>query len=171
MRIGNVYFYTATILKWRNLLKPEKYKQLILSSLRYLHQQKKINVYGFVIMPNHIHLIWELIDKNGRELPHASLLKFTAHAFLQDLRQNHPQVLPVFQVDESNRKYNFWQRDSLAVLLYNQTICAQKLDYLHLNPLQEKWNLAESPKSYFWSSAKFYETGVDVFRFLDSLHG
>ena len=42
----------------------------------------------------------------------------------------------------------------------------QKLDYTHLNPLQEKWNLVTKPEDYFWSSAKFYEKGVDEFGIL-----
>lgn len=42
----------------------------------------------------------------------------------------------------------------------------QKLDYIHLNPLQERWNLAKAPEVYPWSSANFYETGQDEFGFL-----
>lgn len=39
----------------------------------------------------------------------------------------------------------------------------QKLEYIHLNPLQEQWNLASRPEAYKWSSAKFYESGFDEF--------
>jgi hypothetical protein len=42
----------------------------------------------------------------------------------------------------------------------------QKLDYIHNNPLQEKWNLAKSPEEYKWSSASFYHTGIDPFGIL-----
>lgn len=42
----------------------------------------------------------------------------------------------------------------------------QKLDYIHLNPLQEHWNLASAPENYRWSSAKFYLTGKDEFEIL-----
>jgi hypothetical protein len=30
----------------------------------------------------------------------------------------------------------------------------QKLDYIHNNPLQPKWQLAKAPEEYFYSSAK-----------------
>ena len=66
MEIGHVYFYTATILKWQNLLKPDKYKDIIISSLKYLVDNKKIEVYAFVIMPNHIHIIWKMLEMNGK---------------------------------------------------------------------------------------------------------
>ncbi len=164
--LNEVYFYTATILNWKHLLKPDKYKQIIIDSLKYLSQKNKIIVYAFVIMPNHIHLVWELIEKNGKEKPNASFTKFTAHKFQKDLIANHPQVLDCFVVNLANREYNFWQRDSLAVLIESRAICEQKIDYIHLNPLQEHWNLAQNPEDYFWSSAKFYESGQDDFGFL-----
>jgi hypothetical protein len=42
----------------------------------------------------------------------------------------------------------------------------QKLEYIHFNPLQERWNLVKSPEDYYWSSARFYEEGKDDFGFL-----
>ena len=42
----------------------------------------------------------------------------------------------------------------------------QKLEYIHLNPLQEQRNLASRPEAYKWSSAKFYESGFDEFAIL-----
>lgn len=35
MELGQTYFYTATILKWQNLLKLDKYKDIIINSLKY----------------------------------------------------------------------------------------------------------------------------------------
>ncbi len=42
----------------------------------------------------------------------------------------------------------------------------EKLNYIHRNPLQEKWNLATKPEEYFYSSANFYLTGIDEFGML-----
>ena len=50
-------FYTATILEWKPLLKQDKYKDVIIESLRFLVFEKRINLYAFVIMSNHVHLI------------------------------------------------------------------------------------------------------------------
>ena len=79
MELETLYFYTATITNWKKLLAKDKYKDLIISSLKYLIEKKKIVVYGYVIMPNHIHLIWELLTMNGKEMPHASFMKYTSH--------------------------------------------------------------------------------------------
>ena len=166
MNLNEVYFYTASILQWKHLLKPDKYKQVILDSLVHLVREKKMVVYGFVIMPNHIHIILEMIAMNGKELPHESFMKFTGHQFLKDLQTNHPAVLAYFLVNQKHRTHQFWQRDALPVWLYTQKACEQKLDYIHLNPLQEHWNLASRPEDYPWSSAAFYELGEDRFAFL-----
>ena len=37
------------------LLQNDEYKNVIISSLEYLSNAGKIDVFGFVIMPNHIH--------------------------------------------------------------------------------------------------------------------
>ena len=66
------YFYTATINKWQKLLEPDKFKKIIIDSLKFLSDKKLIKVYALVIMPNHIHLIWEILKMNGKEKPNAS---------------------------------------------------------------------------------------------------
>jgi putative transposase len=53
-----VVFFTATILEWKKLLKPDKYKDILVQSLPYLVKEARVKVYAFVIMDNHIHLIW-----------------------------------------------------------------------------------------------------------------
>ena len=34
----------------------------------------------------------------------------------------------------------------------------REFKYIHSNPLQPDWNLAECPEEYLWSSARFYLT-------------
>jgi len=107
MNLNEVYFWTNRIKDWKNLLKPDKYKQIIIDSLRNLCERQLINVYGFVIMPNHMHLIWELKRKNGKEKPNASFNKETAHLIVNDLKIYHSHVLPYFKVNEMERSIRF----------------------------------------------------------------
>jgi putative transposase len=81
MFLGQIYFWTATINQWQYLLQKDQYKQVIIDSLAYLSKKNKIDVFAFIIMPNHIHLIWRIKMMNGKEKPSASLLKYTAHEF------------------------------------------------------------------------------------------
>ena len=43
------------------------------------------------------------------------------------------------------------------IVMYDRKILEQKLDYIHLNPLQEHWNLVTDPNEYLYSSCSFYE--------------
>lgn len=45
----------------------------------------------------------------------------------------------------------------------------QKLDYIHNNPVNGKWQLADDYFSYHYFSASFYETGVDEFGYLTNI--
>lgn len=69
-------------------------------------------------MPNHIHLIWSINEPYGKESPQGSLLKFTAHEFKKMLKAEGCGKLNEYKVDADNMKYEFWQRDSLAIPLF-----------------------------------------------------
>jgi len=166
MEFGRIYFFTATIHNWSPLLNEDSFKEIIISSLNFLKAKELIRVYGFVIMPNHIHLIWELLEMNGKESPHTSFLKFTGHQFLKKLRKANLKILEEFKVDLVNKNHCFWQRDSLPIEVYSPKVIFQKLQYLHANPCRGKWMLANSPIDYVFSSFEFYETGRDQFGFL-----
>jgi putative transposase len=148
------------------LLKPDKYKQVMVESLDNLCNRSKIKVYGFVIMPNHIHLLWEMLEMNGREMPYASFQKYTAHFMQTDLKHNHPKILDLFYVGEKERAYRFWQRDPLAVKIDIRAVAEQKLAYMHNNPLQAHWNLAITPEAYLYSSASYYEMDSKAYSFI-----
>jgi REP element-mobilizing transposase RayT len=51
-----VQFFTATILEWKQLLKQDQYKDIIVESLGYLVKEQRVKVYAFVIMNNHLHV-------------------------------------------------------------------------------------------------------------------
>ncbi|MEN9685998.1 MAG: hypothetical protein RLZZ28_1784 [Bacteroidota bacterium] len=166
MEYGSLYFYTSTIHQWKPSIQQYNFYNIILESLAFLHNKGLIRVYGFVIMPNHIHLIWQILKPNGKESPVASFKKFTAHRFEQHILKISPEDLINYQVDWHSRKYNFWQPEPHWFLLFNEKTLIQKLNYIHKNPVSKKWSLANDYIDYPFSSARFYETGVNDFSFL-----
>jgi len=169
IEIGEIFFWTATINGWQNLLGKDIYKLVIVQSLQYLSNAQKIDVFAFVIMPNHIHLIWRTNALNGKETAQGAFLKYTAHEFKKLLSSERDLQLDAFKVHASNKQYEFWQRDSLAVHLFSQEVAYQKLDYLHHNPCSGKWTLAKDICDYQFSSAKYYEMGIKEFTFIKDL--
>ncbi len=166
---GQIYFWTATINNWYHLVAKDEYKEIIIGSLRHLSEKGKIDVFAFVVMPNHIHLIWRINELNGKETAQGSFLKFTAHAFKKLLRSTSPSDLAKYAVAASNKQYEFWQRDSLAVPLYTKAVALQKLTYIHNNPVAPHWQLAPTFIDYPYSSVKYYECNEKNFDFLKDL--
>ena len=170
MDIGRLYFWTATINNWNRLLDEDKLKEIIISSLQYLVKNNKIEVYAFVIMPNHVHFIWQLMRMNGKEKHHTSFLKYTAHSFEKYLKSSDPEMLKIYKTNASNKQYEFWQRDSYAFELLKKETINQKMEYIHFNPISGIWNLCNVPSEYIFSSAAFYETGFDRFQILKHIN-
>jgi putative transposase len=158
-----IYFFTATIHKWLPLLASDANKQLIVNYLKKLNDEGFLTIYAFVIMPNHVHFIWRQNKLNGKETPQGSFLKYTAHEFLKGLKEQGLSFQ--YKVKAANKKHEIWQRDSISTEIYSRAVADQKLRYIHFNPLSKKWSLAKDDLGYYWSSAIFYETGVDEFGF------
>jgi putative transposase len=164
-------FFTATILEWKPLLKEDSFKDIIIKSLDFLSKENSIVIYAFVIMPNHIHLIWQIQDGYKQELIQMRFLKFTAQQMKFLLLDTKDERLSSFLTNAKDRKYQFWERNSLSIDLWNPEVFIQKLDYIHNNPLQDKWQLAMYPEEYKYSSARFYESDIDEFGFLKHYSG
>lgn len=159
-------FTTITNLNWLPVLQNDFHKQIIIEAIQRRVELEQVTVYGFVIMPNHVHFIWQLHDEVYRANFQRDLLKFTARSILNFMRMHDDPMLKDLAVKTTDRKFQVWERNSLSIDLFSEKVFLQKLDYIHNNPLQPKWNLATLPEEYRWSSAGFYETGVSDFSFL-----
>jgi putative transposase len=157
-------FYTATILEWKTLLSQDKYKEVIIESLRYLTTKERITLYAFVLMKNHIHLIWQALPGNTPQQIQLSFMKYTAQQIKFDLIKHHPLVLERFKINSADRTYQFWERNALSIDLYTHAVFMQKLEYIHWNPVRA--GICVLPEEYYFSSARFYNTGIDDFGIL-----
>src|SRR5258708_35722646 len=99
-------FFTATNLQWKKLLVPDKYKDIIIGSIRFLVEKKRVIIYGFVIMPNHLHIIWQMQAGIKRMNVQRDFLKYTAQRIKADLKRNHPKILSQFLVNAKDRQYH-----------------------------------------------------------------
>lgn len=165
-----IYFTTASILNWQPLLLDNAYKHILIESLQYLTANQRLIIFAYVIMPNHLHIIWVDLENKNKESAMGSFFKFTAHAFLKKLSKENSLALNNFLVDKADRKYQFWQRNKLDIEIYNEKVFEQKLEYIHDNPVQPKWKLVEKASDYRYSSASFYNEGLDEFNILSSYY-
>jgi putative transposase len=90
-------------------------------------------------------------------------LKYTAQQMKFKLIDKNDKTLNEFIVDAKDRQYQFWERNSLSIDIWSEKVFIQKLNYIHNNPSKHPWNLVHHDEDYKYSSAKFYEMGIDEF--------
>ena len=159
-------FITVTNLSWLPILHNNFHKQILQEAINKRVDEQKLTVFAFVIMPNHFHAIWQLHDGVDKSNFQRDLLKFTARSILNFMKMNNNVLLPQLKVNDADRNYQVWERNSLSIDIYSESFFFQKLNYIHNNPIQGKWKLATFPENYYYSSAKFYLTGINDFKFL-----
>ena len=152
---GDIEFFTATCLNWQNLLEAEVHKNIVLSSLKFLVEENRIWLYGYVIMPNHIHLLWRKQNLWTEKSIAQNFLKYTAQQIKLSLLANNPEELIKYKSSQADRQYHFWERRPHQATMNNRSVIEQKLDYLHQNPVRK--GLCLSSLDYLYSSASFYE--------------
>jgi putative transposase len=163
----HLQFFTATCYEWLMLLETDEAKQIIIEALRYRISIGQVKVCAFVIMPNHIHLIWRVQNGHNLEDVQRDLLKYTAKELIALIKRNEGELgLEKLFVGLKDRKFQVWKRDSMSIDLVHEWFFKQKFDYLHNNPCQPHWKLAERPEDYRYSSARYYVDGVDEFGLL-----
>ena len=151
-----ISFFTATILNWNHLLLDDRYKDIIISSMKFLVADERAAIYAFVIMPNHIHLVWKIANDRKKEDVQRDFLKYTAQKMKLKLKDEDPDKLKPYYVGAKDREYQLWERKPLTSRLPTEEIIVQKINYIHANPIKGKWNLCQEFIDYKYSSASFY---------------
>jgi putative transposase len=162
-------YFTATIHEWQAILGDDMHKDIIMESLQYFVNDKRIELNAFVIMSNHIHLIWQALTGFTSSSVQASFMKYTAQQIKRSLIKNKPDMLDAFKVNKYDREYQIWKREPLSIELLNETMFKQKLEYIHYNPV--KAGLCTLPEAYYYSSARFYVDGANSFGMLKHYSG
>ncbi|MBS3915396.1 MAG: transposase [Bacteroidetes bacterium] len=163
--IQGLYFYTATCNTWKKILLGKNEHEIIMNSMRYFTRQKICKIYGFVIMPNHIHMIVAIHDENLKSFQQR-FLKFTAHQIVMLFKKEKNNLLKELHSTQSDRRFHIWERRSKWKAIYNSDEFYNALNYTHNNPLQKHWKLVANPADYISSSALSYKIGVTQFDFL-----
>jgi REP element-mobilizing transposase RayT len=52
-----LYYVTFQIVRWVDIFTRQVYRDIVIDSLKFCQQHKGLEIYAFVIMSNHIHLL------------------------------------------------------------------------------------------------------------------
>ncbi|WP_207429363.1 hypothetical protein [Pedobacter sp. SYSU D00535] len=78
-----------------------------MESLSFLVHEKRVWLYGYVIMPNHIHLLWRKQDDWMDKSVQQQFLKFTAQQIKFNLLHNFPKELNNYRSSQNDRQFHF----------------------------------------------------------------
>ena len=88
-------------------------------------------------------------------------MKFIAQQIKFAVAIDNPVLFEKCKVNKTDREYQIWKIKPLSVELGSEKIFLQKLKYIHYNPV--KANICNYPEDYHFTSALFYENGLDHF--------
>ncbi|SOD20357.1 REP-associated tyrosine transposase [Pedobacter xixiisoli] len=157
------HFITFAVVNWIDVFTRERYKELVVDSLKFCIKEKGLNLHAWVIMSNHVHLIASA--REGFELVNIirDLKKYTSKMIISSIESNQQEsrkdwMLWLFKragLQNSNNKiYQFWQQDNHPVELNTNKMIEQRLNYLHENPVES--GLVTEAQYYKYSSATDY---------------
>ena len=164
----DTWFVTFTCHNWLPLFELTNSYDLVYKWLKLIDDKYGIKTTGFVIMPNHVHVLLYLtkLDVNLNTIM-ANAKRFMAYDLVKRLgEQQHTDVLRVLALGcrEKERAkgqlHKVFEPSFDAKPGYTLDFLYQKLDYIHHNPVSGKWQLCEEFTDYIHSSAAFYELGI-----------
>jgi REP element-mobilizing transposase RayT len=130
--------------------------QVVLDSWRYLQEQGRMALYGYVVMENHLHLVASAPDL-AKEI--GDFKSYAARKVIDLLRAHHEQstldilgkLRPAYKAD---REYQFWDEGSHPQMISSPAMMREKLDYIHGNPVRRGY--VDDPTHWRYSSARNY---------------
>ncbi|HPG41758.1 MAG TPA: transposase [bacterium] len=149
-----IYFCTCTIVEWQFVFKEEKYFKIIIDSLGYCQQHKGLLLYGYVIMPNHLHLLVGTKENFHLSNIMRDFKRHTSkqiHGLLEN--DNEKIMLHLFRnsFEKRNDEFKIWKDDFHPVAILSDEWFYQKLNYIHDNPIrkgfvikQENWKYSSA---------------------------
>jgi len=150
------YFVTCTTVNWLPLFSNPDIAQIILNSIKFLLENKRIILYAYVLMENHIHLV-AMAQDLAKEL--ANFKSFTARQMVDYYQAHHHSfILEQLALDkedlETGRKYKVWQEGVGPKRIYERKMMEQKIAYIHHNPV--RCGYVDEPEHWRYSSARNY---------------
>lgn len=133
---GDFHFLTFSCYRRKPYLRTARAKEVFEASLEQTRIRYRFVVAGYVVMPEHVHLL--VSEPRCGELMRAV------------------QALKI-SVARRLIERPFWQRRYYDFNVHSSAKVSEKLKYMHRNPVQR--GLVTHPEDWPWSSYRHYQTG------------
>jgi putative transposase len=146
---GHLHFVTVSCYRRLPLLGTQYSRDLFVKTLGDIRSQYEFQLVGYVVMPEHVHLLISEPQK-GNPSKALQVLKQKTSRTLGRRRERS-------STDSETNAQAFWQRRFYDFNVWSAKKITQKLEYMHANPVVR--GLVEHPKDWRWSSWSFYGRG------------
>ena len=159
---NDLHFLTFSCYRRLPLLGTVRARHLFVQTLGKMRERYKFHLVGYVVMPNHVHL---LISEPSKSTP-SEVLKVLKQCVSRDLRKRRRRA-PAGQLRLAFPKGDgslprFWQPRFYDFNVWSRKKLREKLEYMHANPVTRK--LVDRPRDWPWSSWSFYAKGEGLLR-------
>ena len=143
---GQAHCLTFSCFHRRPFLAQMRMEDAFLESLELARQRFEMRVYGYIVMPEHVHL---LVSE-----PAPNVLS----SFMQVLKTK-VSIQASKQRAKSAQAFHFWQERYFDHNVRNHEGFVTQLRYIHRNPV--KRGLCAAPQDWKWSSFRAWSIGED----------
>lgn len=150
------HFVTATVNNWLPLFTRPETMNIVLDAWRFLQQESRFDIFGYVILENHLHLVARSEDL-GRDVQRFK--SYSAKEILHYLQaENAARLLRQLALFKRSHKtestYQVWEEGSHPQIIAGEEVLRQKLDYIHQDPVKRGY--VDLPEHWRYSSARNY---------------
>ena len=153
---NKVYFLTLTIVDWVDIFTRDCYVNILVDSIKYCQANKGLEIYTYVIMPSHLHMIASTEGSLSNIL--RDLKEHVSKEIIKEIKANPREsrkewLIERFQLKTNSEKPNYrvWQEGNYPVELYSFKFIDQKENYILMNPVNAGY--VAKPEDYRLSSA------------------
>jgi REP element-mobilizing transposase RayT len=151
------HFITCTVLHWIPIFTRTQTTDIIFDSLKYLQQNDNLQIYAYVILENHLHLV---ASSNDIGASMTKFKKYTARQIIDLLKSNNVKTI-LDQLEfykkahKKDRDFQLWQEGIQPKLITTEAMMIEKINYIHQNPVKRGY--VDEAKHWRYSSARDYE--------------
>ncbi|MEI6575086.1 MAG: transposase [Bacteroidota bacterium] len=172
-----LYHLTLQVVGWVDLFTRKSYRDMLIQNLAFCQQNKALEIFAYVIMSNHIHL---LVKSNTGNLSNTirDFKSFTSKELLKLIKEpgesRREWMLEIFKNAASqhvrNSEFQLWTHENHAEHIYSNQFISQKINYIHENPVVA--GIVLKAEDYPYSRAKNYtgEPGLIPVTILEGIY-
>ncbi|HEX5651676.1 MAG TPA: transposase [Chitinophagaceae bacterium] len=157
-----IHFITFAVVEWVDVFTRKIYSDILLDSIRHCQAKKGLELYAWCLMTSHLHLVASAKNSDLSEILR-DFKKYTSKQITSAIENNQKEsrrnwMLAIFkqqgEKNSRNSKYQFWRQDNRPKELYSAAFSAQKINYIHNNPVVA--GIVDRAEDYVHSSARDY---------------